>query len=97
LFAGLCERWHDPEGEEVETCTILTTTANDLMKPIHDRMPVLLDPTTEGQWLDPRASGDVLQSLLVPCPAEWMAARPVSLWVNNPKNHGPKCIESVSA
>jgi putative SOS response-associated peptidase YedK len=96
-FAGLWERWHDPEGEQVETCTILTTTANDLMKPIHDRMPVILDPTTERQWLDPRASGDALQSLLVPCPAEWMEARPVSLWVNNPKNHGPKCIEPLSA
>ena len=44
LFAGLWERWHDPQGEVVETCTILTATANELMRTLHDRMPVILDP-----------------------------------------------------
>jgi putative SOS response-associated peptidase YedK len=96
-FAGLWERWHDPEGEEVETCTILTTTANDLMKPIHDRMPVILDPTTEGQWLDPRASGDALRFVLVPCASDGMDARPVGLWVNNPKHEGSKHLEPAGA
>jgi putative SOS response-associated peptidase YedK len=48
-FAGLWERWHDAEGEEVQTCTILTTTANELMKPIHERMPVIMGPSSEEQ------------------------------------------------
>jgi putative SOS response-associated peptidase YedK len=96
-FAGLWERWHDPEGEELETCTILTTTANELMRLIHERMPVILDPCSEGQWLDPRTSPDALHSLLVPYSAEWMETRPISLRVNNPKNDDPICIEPMSA
>jgi putative SOS response-associated peptidase YedK len=96
-FAGLWERWHDPQGEEIETCTILTTTANELMRPIHQRMPVILDPSAEGQWLDPRTSPDVLHSLLVSCPVEWMKSRPVGWTVNNPRNDSPKCIEPLSA
>jgi putative SOS response-associated peptidase YedK len=95
-FAGLWERWHDPEGEPVETCTILTTTANEVMQPIHDRMPLILGPSAEEQWLDPRSSTDALCSLLVPSSSEGMEARPVGLWVNNPKNDGPKCLEPVS-
>ena len=66
------ERWHDPEGEEVESCTILTTTANDLMQPIHERMPVILGPSAEERWVDARASADALRSLLVPYTSEGM-------------------------
>jgi putative SOS response-associated peptidase YedK len=95
-FAGLWERWHDPEGEEVQSCTILTTTANEVMQPIHDRMPVILGQSAEEKWLDPRASADALRSLLVPYTSAGMEARPVGLWVNNPKNDGPKCLESAS-
>jgi putative SOS response-associated peptidase YedK len=68
----LWERWHDPEGEEVETGTILTTAANELIRPLHDRMPVILDPAAEENWLDPNASADALHSLLVPSPSESM-------------------------
>jgi putative SOS response-associated peptidase YedK len=96
-FAGLWERWHDPEGEEVQTCTILTTTANEVMQPIHERMPVILGPAVEEQWLDPRVSPDALRSLLLPYTGDDMEARPVGLWVNNPKNDGPKCLEPASA
>lgn len=96
-FAGLWECWHDPEGEVVESCTILTTTANEVMQPIHERMPVILGPSAEEQWLDPRASADALRSLVVPYSSEGMEARPVGLWVNNPKNDGPKCLERASA
>ena len=96
-FAGLWECWHDPQGEPVETCTILTTTANEVMQPIHDRMPVILGPSAEEQWLDSRASADALRSLLVPYTSAGMEARPVGLWVNNPKNDGPKCLEAVGA
>jgi putative SOS response-associated peptidase YedK len=94
-FAGLWERWHASEGSEIATCTILTTTANELMQPIHERMPVILGASAEEQWLDPRASADALRSLLVPYASDDMEARPVSLWVNNLKNDGPKCLESV--
>ncbi len=51
-FAGLWECWHSSEGEVVESCTILTTTANEVMQPIHERMPVILGPSAEEQWLD---------------------------------------------
>ncbi len=96
-FAGLWECWHDPEGEVVESCTILTTTATEVMQPIHERMPVILGPSAEEQWLDPRASADALRSLLVPYNSEALEAPPVGLWVNNPKNYEPKCLEPASA
>jgi putative SOS response-associated peptidase YedK len=92
-FAGLWESWHNPKGEEVQTCTILTTSANEVMKPIHERMPVILGPSAEEQWLDPRAYTEDLQLLLVPFAGEDMEAHRVSLLVNNPKHDGPKCIE----
>jgi putative SOS response-associated peptidase YedK len=95
-FASLWERWYDPEGEVVETCAILTTTANEVMQPIHERMPVILRPSAEEQWLDPRASADALRSLLVPYAGDDMEARAVGLWVNNPKNDGPECLEPMS-
>jgi putative SOS response-associated peptidase YedK len=93
----LWECWHDPQGEEIESCTILTTMANELMQPIHERMPVILAPSAEEQWLDRLAFADVLRSLLLPYSNDGMEARPVVLWVNNPKNDGPKCLETASA
>jgi putative SOS response-associated peptidase YedK len=96
-FAGLWERWHDPEGEQVESCTILTTTANELMRPIHERMPVILGPSVEEQWLDPFASTEELQSLLVPFAVDQMEAYPITTYVNNARNEGPRCIERAVA
>jgi putative SOS response-associated peptidase YedK len=92
-FAGLWEMWSDPLGEVVESCTILTTEANELMAPIHNRMPVILDSPAEETWLDPRSSSDALKSLFVPFASEWMAAYAVSTFVNNARNQGPKCLE----
>ncbi|MGH7169928.1 MAG: SOS response-associated peptidase [Gemmataceae bacterium] len=92
-LAGLWERWHDPQGEEVETCTILTTEANEVMRPLHDRMPVILDPASDGVWLDPRSSADSLRSLFVPFASERMEALAVNPWVSNPKHEGPQCLE----
>jgi len=95
-LAGLWERWRSPEGDELESCSIIVTGANDLMRPIHDRMPVILDPADWDAWLAPDA-GDlgVLQGLLRPFPAEALTARPVSTRVNSPRNDVLECLEAV--
>ncbi len=93
-FAGLWEQWVDPEsGEVLETCTVVTTKPNELMAGIHDRMPVILSPEAEDQWLDSGGSEDALKSLLVPYPAEKMEAYAVGRYVNSPAHDGPKCLE----
>lgn len=95
-FAGLWEHWEKGEGEPIESCTILTTEANELMHPIHDRMPVILEAKNYEQWLDPEAKKvELLQSLLQPYPTEEMTAYPVSTKVNNPKNDRPECIQPI--
>jgi putative SOS response-associated peptidase YedK len=92
-FAGLWERWRRPDDQPVETCTILTTQANDLVRPIHNRMPVILEPRAYASWLDPELhDGAALQPLLHPYPASAMAAYPVSRLVNNPKNDDAQCV-----
>jgi len=97
-FAGLWERWTGPDGQEIESCTLLTTAPNDLLRPIHKRMPVILHPDDYALWLDP-AVGDRqrLQPLLRPYPAAEMEAYPVSRRVNNPRNDDPRCIEPYQA
>jgi putative SOS response-associated peptidase YedK len=89
-MAGLWERWTDPEtGEEVRSCSIVTTTGNDLMQDIHDRMPVILPERAWDLWLDPKVDDTaLLQELLVPYPSELMEERRVSTRVNNVRNKG---------
>jgi putative SOS response-associated peptidase YedK len=91
-FAGLWETWNDPQGQVVESCTILTTEANELMQPLHDRMPVILDPASEDLWLDPLSPADALRALFVPFDSDRMESFPVSSWVSNARNEGPKCL-----
>jgi putative SOS response-associated peptidase YedK len=94
-FAGLWESWEGPD-QVVESCTILTTDANELMRPIHDRMPVILAPAAYEPWLDPTVQEpQQLAPLLVPYPSEPMTAYPVSTLVNSPTNEDPRCIEPV--
>jgi putative SOS response-associated peptidase YedK len=95
-FAGLWEHWENQDGQAIESCTILTTEPNDLLKPIHNRMPVILNPKDYDLWLDPdvRDSGKV-RRLLGPYPPEEMTAYPVSLRVNNPRNDDAQCIEPM--
>jgi putative SOS response-associated peptidase YedK len=94
-LAGLWERWEKGD-EPVESCTILTTEANDLMKPIHERMPVIVPPEQYGLWLDPRCQDtEKLAELLRPYPPEGMLAYPVSTLVNNPRNDVPQCVEAL--
>lgn len=93
-FAGLWEHWEGPEGSAIDSCTILTTPANELVGTLHDRMPVILAPQEYDLWLDPAIQeGERLQSLPRPYPAEEMTAYPVSTRVNNPANDSPECVE----
>jgi putative SOS response-associated peptidase YedK len=77
-FAGLWEEWRPAEGEPLRSCTIITTTANDVMSAIHTRMPVILDAADWDAWLDAQTPLEVVHSLLRPCPNDWIAATPVS-------------------
>ncbi|KYD15716.1 SOS response-associated peptidase [Geobacillus sp. 44B] len=96
-FAGLWERW-DKQGEPLYTCTIITTTANELVSTIHERMPVILPPERQEAWLDPRLDdSDYVKSLLQPYPAEEMKMYEVSTIVNSPKNDVMECIEPVNS
>jgi putative SOS response-associated peptidase YedK len=94
-IAGLWERW-SKGSEPVESCTLLTTSANALVSPIHDRMPVILAPADFDTWLDP-ALTDVerVQALLRPHDAGAMAATPVGTLVNNPRCDEPACVAAV--
>jgi putative SOS response-associated peptidase YedK len=93
-FAGLWETWEGPDRTEVQSCTLLTTEANDLVRPIHDRMPVILSEDDYQQWLDPSVQKpELLIPLLRPHPSEPMGAYAVSTLVNNPGHEDPQCVE----
>lgn len=93
-FASLSESWTSPSGENVSTCTIITTEPNDLVRSIHDRMPVILPKDVEDFWLDSSIEDHRrLLDLLLPYPAEEMEACPVSPLVNSVKNDSIACIE----
>jgi len=95
-FAGL---WTPPAAADAPpTCAIITTAANELLAPIHDRMPVILDPDDEALWLDPRPIAPVkVLPCLRPFPSERMEAIPVSALVSSPGNEGPELIEPAPA
>jgi putative SOS response-associated peptidase YedK len=95
-FAGLWERWESPQGELVDSCTILTTEANDLARPVHHRMPVIIDPGDFGLWLNRAGDLKQCQALLRPYRGEGMEAYPVSTFVNAPGHQGPQCVERVA-
>ena len=92
-FAGLWDIWRKPDSGELRSFTIITTAANELLRPIHDRMPVILRPEDEEKWLDPGLSDpNRLSSFLKTYPAEEMEAYEVSTRVNSPKNDDPACL-----
>jgi putative SOS response-associated peptidase YedK len=96
-FAGLWETWQSPDGSSVKSTTIITTAPNELMAPIHNRMPLILPPDAYAQWLDPAArTYESLQHLLVSYPAEEMTAHPVSTLVNSPANDRADCVVPVN-
>lgn len=93
-FAGLWDRWKDPSGKVIESCTILTTDANALLKDIHDRMPVILQPSDYDLWLDPGMTDPAkVSDLLKAFDARHMRMYPVSSAVNKVSNDGPECAE----
>ena len=93
-FAGLWEAWQSPEDGLIKTCTIITTTPNELMESIHNRMPAILLPAHEDLWLDPTMTNiSEAMSVLLPYPADAMRAIPVSTKVNAASGTGPELIE----
>ena len=90
-FAGLWDSWRDPDGDIVRSCTIITTQPNELLRPIHNRMPVILPKELESFWLDDEVRDlFALGDILIPYPPEAMDAYEVSSLVSRPSNEGPE-------
>jgi putative SOS response-associated peptidase YedK len=94
-FAGLYDIWHDADGNELYSYTVITTTPNDLVASIHNRMPVILYQEDENLWLDKQTDPARLLALLKPYPADAMQAYPVSRAVNNPANEGAELMRAA--
>jgi putative SOS response-associated peptidase YedK len=95
-MAGVYDRWKDHEGKTVTSCTIVTTEANEFMKPLHHRMPVIIAPKDYALWLDPAAKDSAkLAALLKPWDAKNMEAYEVRAMVNSPVNNTSNCIEPI--
>ena len=97
-FAGLWEYWQQPDGSPLHTYTIITTEPNVTVKPIHDRMPVILNPDREDDWLNPdNQDPEFLRTLLKPYPANQMESYPVSTDVNTVANNDGRLIEPINS
>jgi putative SOS response-associated peptidase YedK len=92
-FVGLWDVWRG-DGKPVVSACMITTTPNELVSAVHDRMPVILPRESYTEWLDPETPESRLQSLLKPYPADLIAVREVGPAVNSPKNDGPECLEA---
>jgi putative SOS response-associated peptidase YedK len=93
-FAGIWAEAPGRNGTPVVSCAIVTCEPNELMRPIHDRMPVILDPGAEGEWLSASAETDDLLALLRPAPEDALQVREVTDAVNDVRNDGPGLLES---
>jgi len=93
-LAGIWDRW-TRAGEPIESCAIITTAANRLMEPIHDRMPSVIGPADRDAWLDPATPLDAVAALIRPHPGDELEAYEVSTLVNRPANDRPECIEPL--
>jgi putative SOS response-associated peptidase YedK len=95
-MAGLWENWKSPEGKSVYSCSVITTSPNELVQDIHDRMPVILNPEDEKYWLDPSVTDTTkLNPLLKPLDHALMEAYEVSQLVNSPKNNSIELIQKI--
>lgn len=91
-LAGIWEIWHGEGGEQVNSCAILTTQANKLVAPVHQRMPVIIDKADIKRWLDPQSDYTSLAKMLGPAPEGLLKNCPVSSKVNSVRNDSPECI-----
>lgn len=94
-FAALWDRWMRPGEQPLETCTILTTEANERLRPLHDRMPVILGPDEHEDWLRADTASDRLRELMRPIPSDRIKYQAVSTRVNRPEHDDATCIEPV--
>jgi putative SOS response-associated peptidase YedK len=98
VMAGLWEEWKSPAGERIRSCTIITTESNELLAPLHDRMPVILAEQDWPPWLGETSAGEAeLKALLRPYPSERMKLWPVGRAVGNWRNDGPHLADPVAA
>jgi putative SOS response-associated peptidase YedK len=96
-FAGVWDRWKSPEGKWIESCSILTTDSNALVRDVHDRMPVIVSPEQYALWLDPAVEDSPdLKQILQPFDARRMKGYPVSKTVNSPNNESPECAAAIT-
>lgn len=96
-FAGLWDNWQGPDGVSIETCTIITTDSNTLIRPIRRRMPAILNPGEYGAWLDPSLKDpDCLSPMLRPYPVADMEIRAINDYITIPRNEGNRCFEEYS-
>lgn len=94
-FAGLWDRWRDEDGQWLQTCTVLTTEPNDLVAPVHDRMPVIVPQNAHERWLDPSSDRGSLKELFAPFPSDLMESVAVSTRVNSVAHDDPSCLDAV--
>lgn len=94
-FAGLWDSWRDENGDKLFSCAIVTTRANGVVAPIHDRMPVILDRDARTSWLDPATDTETLRRMLAPIDDALLTGFTVSTAVNAVANDSPECIEPV--
>jgi putative SOS response-associated peptidase YedK len=95
-FAGIWDHWQGEDGEIIESCAIITTEANSVLRDLHDRMPVILAADDVGAWLDTAVGKNEILGLLKPCPGAILDAYPVATLVNSPRNNGPECVKRVN-
>jgi putative SOS response-associated peptidase YedK len=95
-FAGLWDVWTGEDGTRVASCCVITTEANELVRGIHARMPVIIPPADFDRWLDSQTPKDVLAAMLRPYPANGMEAYPVRQTVNKATNEGPELVEPAA-
>jgi len=97
MFAGIWDYWKNPEGNVIESFSILTTSSNELIQPLHDRMPVILTPDSKDIWLDSKlVNPEQLKQLFKPYPPDQMEMYQVSDLVNSPRNDTPECRQTIN-
>ena len=94
-LAGIWDHWEGKQGEVIESVAIITTTANELMQPIHDRMPVILEEEDVSAWIAPTTKLEKALAMLKPCSSTRMMTYPVSSLVNSTRHDGPECVAKV--